>query len=443
MNHKFVTFAVTFAGTLASAILSLSACGDDAGGGNPQAECDASLRPIVFMHGFLAAGDTWAEQTQRFEANGYCADHLVAFDWNSIVPDGAEAQLDARIDALLAATGATQVDLVGHSAGGGLGYRYLAEPAHAAKVAHYAHLASAQQPGPAGPADAPVPTLAVRSSGDTIVTNASDITGATNLVLAGADHYEVATSLDTFVALWRHFVGGDPTTTDVALDTTPELAGKALALGENAPAAGWTVEVWAVAGATGERLGADAKATFTVAEDGSWGPFAATAGTRYELFLAPPAGSDGRPIHYYIEPVDRTDDLVYLRSLPAADSLVGALLAGLPFDDGHVDLIVYSAARAVITGRDTLTVGERTLSTDELASAERTTIAFFLFDENVDHASGGPAGLFSAVINVFLTAVDEYLAADGSSLTITLNERALTIPRWPSATAGATVVIVR
>ncbi|MFO0744236.1 MAG: hypothetical protein U1F43_00990 [Myxococcota bacterium] len=437
----------------ALAILSLSAaalavgCGDDGGSTTPA--CDASLRPVIFAHGFLAASDTWSSQVARFEQNGMCADHLAVFDWNTLAPDGAEAQLDAAIDRLLAATGASQVDLVGHSAGGGLGYRYLADPVHAAKVAHYAHLASSAETAPAGPdgdAAHAVPTLAVRSTGDTIAESA-EVPGAENVVLTGADHYEVATSPETFTALWKAFEGADPTTTTVSIDRHPTLAGKALTLGENAPVPGWTVEVWRLESAGGKRLGAAPEASFTVAADGAWGPFAAASGARYELFLHAPAGTapdEARPVHYYIEPVTHSDALLYLRALPGPGSIVGALLGQIPFDDRHVVLIAFSASKAVVAGRDTLTVGGRALATEELASAARTAIAFFLFDENSDQTSGGEASTFSALLTVFLTAVDEYLAADDPApIALSLDERQLAIPRWPSATDGATVVIFR
>jgi triacylglycerol esterase/lipase EstA (alpha/beta hydrolase family) len=40
--------------------------------------------PIVFVHGFLGSGDTYATQFQRFLANGYLPSQLNVFDWNSV-----------------------------------------------------------------------------------------------------------------------------------------------------------------------------------------------------------------------------------------------------------------------------------------------------------------------------------------------------------------------
>ena len=98
----------------------------------------------MFLHGFLGSGDTWTNHAMRLSSNGYCDEHIVAFDWNTL--DQAESagadrvvELDARINQVLSLTGASQVDLVGHSAGGGLSYSYLEDADRAAKVAHYVH----------------------------------------------------------------------------------------------------------------------------------------------------------------------------------------------------------------------------------------------------------------------------------------------------------------
>ena len=100
-------------------------------------ECDEDRRPIVMVHGFLAAGDTYANHAMRFTSNGYCVSHLFVFDWNTLNRrTDHTANLDAFIDWVLAATGAEQVDLAGHSAGGALSYEYLEEEPRAAKVAH-------------------------------------------------------------------------------------------------------------------------------------------------------------------------------------------------------------------------------------------------------------------------------------------------------------------
>ena len=90
------------------------------------------------MHGVLAAGDTYEQQFLRFTSNGYDPRVVYVFDWNSIgLGANNEVLLDKFIDDILEKTGQTQVNLVGHSAGGGLGYGYCENASRAAKIAHY------------------------------------------------------------------------------------------------------------------------------------------------------------------------------------------------------------------------------------------------------------------------------------------------------------------
>jgi pimeloyl-ACP methyl ester carboxylesterase len=444
-----LTVSLALALTLAT---SLTACGDDTNPNPTPTACDPDRRPIVMAHGFLASGDTWASFSRLFEANGYCQSHLIAFDWNTLAfdRDSAVIGLDSAIDAALASTGADQVDLVGHSAGGGLGYAYLADPTRAAKVAAYAHIASNPaplentDPAPAGPAEAPVPTLNLTSTGDLVV-DAAELPGAINIVLPTEDHYQAATSTRAFGDVYAFFNGGArPTTTDPTdappanRKATRTISGKALTLGENTPVPGFTVSLFALDSATGLRKSPTADATSTVATDGSWGPFTVAPDTHYELFLEDPANVS-RPVHYYREPFASDSHLVYLRALPTPGTLAGVLISLIPFADEHTVLIAFSSSQGVINGRDTLTMNGETLSTPELASAERTSIAFFIFDDETDQTSAGEVSSFSNAINVFLTAIDRFISADGAPITLTLNGRTLVVPALPSSTDGAIV----
>ena len=62
----------------------------DSNPSNPPADaavpppCSDGRRPVVMAHGFLASGDTWATQAQRFASNGYCPDSVFAFDYNTL-----------------------------------------------------------------------------------------------------------------------------------------------------------------------------------------------------------------------------------------------------------------------------------------------------------------------------------------------------------------------
>ncbi len=452
--------------------LSLVACGDD----NPPAPaadvvadaavsdadtgedtaappCDPSRPAVVMAHGFLAAGDTWAPFAQRLVANGDCPERLFAFDWNPFDRNAAPAQLDAFIDGVIAETGAAQVQLVGHSAGGSLGWGYLLDPVRAAKVSHYVHVGSSPAPDgeatlpSAGPADAPVPTLNIWSAGDAVVPGA-DIPGAENARFETLDHYEVATSPEAFAALYRHLRGAEPATTDraAAPAATPGLrtiSGKALTLGENVPVAGWTVAIFPVDPATGLEASEEPVATFTVAADGAFGPATVAADTPHVFVLEGLAPGD-RSVRYYREPFVADDAFVYLRALPGEESLVGILLGTIPFSADSSVLIAFSASRGVLAGRDTLSLNGEALSIPAFASAERTAIAWFFFDDGEDGQGGAAEETVAtfAVLPSFLVALDRPLpvAAEGP-FTLELNGRSLRMPRLPAASDGALVAI--
>jgi triacylglycerol esterase/lipase EstA (alpha/beta hydrolase family) len=87
----------------------------------------AHPEPVVLVHGTLEnAFDNWSALAPLLAERGYCvfAPNLGANDGAILkatghVPDSAQ-QLAAYVDAVLAKTGAKQVDLVGHSQGGGV-----------------------------------------------------------------------------------------------------------------------------------------------------------------------------------------------------------------------------------------------------------------------------------------------------------------------------------
>lgn len=403
------------------------------------APCRSAHRPIVFAHGFLAAGDTWAPHIMRFVANGYCPDELYRLDWNTLGFDTATAadELDAMITQALATTGKDQVDLVGHSAGGGLGYTYLSESARELKVAHYVHVASNVQDGPAGVA-AGTPTLNLWSEADAVIKDKGDIAGATNVALVGADHYEAATTPESFDAIYRFFHdGAAPTTTDIVAEGPILIAGKVLALGENTPASAATVSIYELDAETGARLGA-AVAELTSAADGGYGPVAVRAGVPHELVVSG-ATESGLPIRYFREPFVRSNPAVYLRTLPASDTVAGALISDVPFDaPDQTVLVVFTASQATIAGRDSLSVHGLDLATEALAAPARTAIAWFLYDADRDGAtSAEPVALFSSF--PFLNGVDAWFEPGGAPLKITFNGRSLTVPASPAGVDGPVV----
>src|SRR5262249_23216878 len=101
-------------------------------------DCDKTQRPFVFVHGTYGSGDNFAHVAALLGSNGFCQDRIIAVEYNSLGDKpGENGSIDGAIDAILQQTGATQVDLAGHSQGTAHCKVYLGDPAHAAKVAHY------------------------------------------------------------------------------------------------------------------------------------------------------------------------------------------------------------------------------------------------------------------------------------------------------------------
>ncbi len=392
------------------------------------------------VHGLLASGDTYELQFQRFEVNGYCPEYLYVLDWNTIsfTGDNAEDKLDDLIDEVLALTGADKVDLAGHSAGSGTAYNYLSDPARAAKVAHYVHLAGNATSGPAGPSGE-VPTMNIYSTDDLIVPG-GDIPGAQNVMQTGNDHYEVATSATSFSSMYTFFNDGlAPSTTEIVGEVDVNISGRVVTFGENVPVDGATINIYEVDRVTGYRINTSPDATTTSDSDGRYGPVVLPSCIPYEFEVITNISGD-RTIHYYREPFVRSDQLIYLRTIPSS-GLGALLLGGLPEDDNETVLAFYSGSQAVIAGRDTLTVAQDTLSIPEFASAPNSTIAMFYYDGNNNQVTDltDIGGTWAAVPS-FLAAVDMYFPTDPpSSIMLKFNSRKLVVPNLKSGTDGVIV----
>ncbi|WP_346122926.1 triacylglycerol lipase [Micromonospora coerulea] len=101
----------------------------------------SSSNPILFVHGWNSSASTWDTMISRFQANGWPSSHLRAFSYNTSQSNATTAQtVSQEVDKLLAATGATKVDIITHSMGGLSSRYYLKNLASRGKVDRWVSL---------------------------------------------------------------------------------------------------------------------------------------------------------------------------------------------------------------------------------------------------------------------------------------------------------------
>ncbi|HMO31793.1 MAG TPA: alpha/beta fold hydrolase [Lacibacter sp.] len=403
-----------------------------AAGGSVAGGCDSTRLPVVFVHGFLGSGDNWSLPIRRLVQNGYCANRLFVFDWNSVNRGrSTDSLLDVTINHVLRQTGAKAVNLVGHSAGGGLCYSYLADSIRARKVARYVHIGSSTMKAPAGPGGA-VPTLNIYSKADQVVRNGGPIPGAENVQLYTADHLQVATGDSSLLAMFAFFNPGKQAKLPPFQAAGREgirLAGKVVTLGENMPVSGnYRVVLYDPQSGT-YRHTRGVPAWKPIGADGSW-EVTQYADDYFSVEVKPDAG---RRVIYFLEnqPVDNLH--LYLRTFPAS-GMVASLLQQLPSDSSKALLVVFSSNGALIAGRDSLLINGMPVTTTAIAPPSKTMIAAFVTDDGDGVSSYNPLPAFRSF--PFLGSMDMVLKAGNyDPITIQLNNRIIRLPWEPSSNA--------
>ena len=307
------------------------------------AELNHDYLPVLFIHGGAGSGAQFESQAQRFRANGYPAEHIAVFEYDSNALSTAliaeptnpapflklSAQINGVVDNLLQTTGADKVNLLGHSMGTMVSQAFLANPANAAKVAHYVNIDGRGAAAPPGG----VSTLALWGQYVT-----EEVEGAENVYPAADDpvgHIEVATSADSFVRMYRFFNGEEPKTSSipVAEGGNVWLAGKANLFPQNTGASGTRLEVYTIDSVTGARLSDTPLHEQDIGASGSWGPVRVETGASVEYALLHGEGQDQ---YFYREPYQQ-DSLLVRLSTSRPNEGVGRFLARGP---GHTNLMI-------------------------------------------------------------------------------------------------------
>jgi triacylglycerol lipase len=102
------------------ALTLLTACGSitDPAGARLATQALTVHAPILFVHGWNASATTWTTMVGRFKKDGWTSAELATFSYNTAQSNKTTAAIiSGKVDSILAATGATRVEIVTHSMG--------------------------------------------------------------------------------------------------------------------------------------------------------------------------------------------------------------------------------------------------------------------------------------------------------------------------------------
>ncbi|NYV79009.1 triacylglycerol lipase [Streptomyces sp. UH6] len=100
--------------------------------------------PVVFVHGYTGSASNWTTAMSVFRAQGWSADRLFAYEYNSYGNNVQNAQgLASFVQNVKSRTGASKVAIVNHSMGGLVSQYYLKVLGGHSHVSHLASIAGA------------------------------------------------------------------------------------------------------------------------------------------------------------------------------------------------------------------------------------------------------------------------------------------------------------
>ncbi|MCB1015352.1 MAG: alpha/beta fold hydrolase [Acidimicrobiales bacterium] len=393
--------------------------------------------PIVFVHGFAGSAQQYESQAMRFVANGYPQDRIVAYDHDGAGVDlaGYADGVDALVDRVLDEFGSGQVYLVGHSRGTSVSSLYLSDRARAAKVAKYVAIDGA-------PCPEVVPCLAPTQGSN-----------------PGQSHVEVAASPESFAAQYEFLIGEPPEVTEIVPQRAPVvLAGRAVDFPSNEGRAGATLDVWAVDADTGHRTGDVPHASFTLGDDGAFGPFVVEGGAPYEYVLS----SDESAVQHHLYPQPALRDSSLMRLLSSGPD--GPTRTNTNVGDDHTSVIAirmrewYADDVSDVAGdqRDVLRLAVRSSAgdvpaVDVMAGVDGNgAIGLHLHDDAATPGETTLARLPYFSGQPFQDGVDVFLPADpDASGTVTVTNlprgdesrpQTVNVANWPSRGHAVTVM---
>jgi Lipase C-terminal domain/Alpha/beta hydrolase of unknown function (DUF915) len=383
----------------------------------------------------------------RFESNGYPTSWVTELDYNSTAATNSQTEVDKQIDEAITTlkkrTGMSQVDVIGHSEGTSVMYKYLTEGEMAARrkasVARYVNM-DGQESNPG------VPTLALwagRCGTATCSKPERHMAGAANVTIPNATHVQTSTSSQSFLQMYKFFRGKLPRHDLVPQKGTIQLAGKALEFPQNTGLAGDTVQIWPV-DFNGARMTKTPLASIAITDaseaGGAWGPVAAVPGQRYEFALVKPSA---KTIHIYMEPFVRSDYAIRLLGSIPIEQNTGKT----PKSSGAV-MIRYEEYWGNQPGEnDELLINELNVCTATLCPYSKEVNAFFAFNwEGKEESTLNEEPALSKL--PFLQAAQVYIPASSPPNAVVKYQlksrlggglRTLNIPNWEGTTDQVTI----
>jgi Lipase (class 2) len=393
----------------------------------------AQKTPIVFVHGFLASGDTWSKQYNRFLQNGYNSNQVQVFDWNTFNGKGTDSVLNLFVDSILKINKVPQLNLVGHSAGGSLGSQYCNNPLYSKKIAHYVHIGSNKLKKPVG--DSTIPTMIIYSTDDKVAQKAGDTKGAENIKFTTYDHYQVATSDSTFINMFRFFNKQNPVLLFKDYKIEKKVKVRNLYFGTNEVLPNSTATVLQYNATLGIFEGLQKE---YISNNLGWWDLKVNGLDKLNYALSIQPNVKARKVTYFFEKI-KTNKVISLRAFNN-NSMVGMLLSQLPNDSIQPALCIFTSNQAIISGRDTLLINGIPISSAILTPANKTIIASFIYDDGDKKSSINKHAVFAAA--PFMNGIDVFIdALKDKNITIEYNGTTIKIPMLPSNKSISVVVL--
>ncbi len=430
------TRAVAAAATTLIILLASSGCSKDEGTNDPTppvSTINDTIRPVVFVHGYLQAADAFAPMAQLFRLNEYAAEQLHAFDFENVMTiDGVDAaemtrQLKSAVATLRSQTGADRVDIVAHGVGAQAVQRFLVSENGTAVTAHVAFLGGIFDPAQtSGGVLTPSPCkyLSLRSNGNDATQHgdpsAGTLAGAENRVINDADHQQLLAGSESFSAVHAFFTGRQPSVTVLPNPVNLKeyaFTLRVISMFDNSPVQGAIVTFRRLKKNLAERqtggpspVTSDAQGYVTISD---------VVNPNFDLEISVSA-SGYHDMHIYRQSWRSDSRFERLRILPktGGSAVLQAFRDALPLSGAHALTIVHTPYQASYNGRDRITV--------EVIDQQNPPVYYDFKSKEVINENTGPLpSSTGAGANTFMIVLADFRAdkvdSDGPETVASLN----------------------